>query len=121
VTDDRGAWDAIAKQIFVRGPGERTVTAQPIECPVTADPKPVTLDVRVPSWARAPYAATLDVPAGQCPGAVFSTPDDVDFELGNDLGEKDAWGRPLNTVTFEFTITGSSSGTTTPSLTAAWQ
>jgi len=121
VTDDRGAWDAIAKQIFVRGPGERTVTAPPIDCPVTADPKPVTLDVRVPSWARAPYTATLDVPAGQCPGAVFSTPDDVDFNLGNDLGEKDAWGRPLNTVTFEFTITGSSSGTTTPSLTAAWQ
>ena len=120
VTDDRGAFDAVAKQIFVRGPGERTVTPAPIACPLTVEPKPVTIDVLVPSWAEPAYTATLDVPTGECPGAVFSEPTFEAVTPGNDLGEKDAWGRPLKTVTFEFTITGASSGTTTPSLTAAW-
>ncbi len=74
----------------------------------------------MPSWARAGLAATLDVATGECPGATFSEPAFKEVTPGNGLGQKDAWGRPLNTATFEFTVTGASSGTTTPSLTASW-
>ena len=64
-------------------------------------------------------------PAGDCflhlsPGATFSAAAFESITAGNSLGEKDAWGRPLDTMTFRFEIAGSSSGTTTPSLTARW-
>ena len=126
-TNDRGQKGGHARAIYVRGPGSKQTTLSAetggdVPCPDTAETITVTVGVRVPSWAKSPFAAGFTIPAGGCPGADKEfVPGSLRLLQGNQGNHQDAWGRPENTLEFKFTVNdGGGTGSMNPGVTASW-
>jgi hypothetical protein len=120
VANSRGGVSAFSRLLFVRGPGSTTVDVDPVACPGPGQSVPVSVSVRVPSWARMPAQVAFTLPTGTC-GATASPARGVAVTPGNAGNHRDAWGRAQSTLRFSFDLSdGSGTGTVTPSVTAGW-
>jgi PKD domain len=127
VTNERGQKGGEARAIYVRGPGSKQTTLLAetgieVDCPGASQSFAVTVHIRVPSWAKSPFSAGFTIPAGGCPGATKTfVPGSLRLLQGNQGNHTDAWGRPENTLEFEFTVSdGGGTGSMNPGVTAAW-
>jgi hypothetical protein len=120
VANSRGGVGAFGRLLFVRGRGSTTVDVDPVACPGPGQSVPVSVSVRVPSWARMPAQVAFALPTGTC-GATASPARDLAITPGNAGNHRDAWGRKESTLRFSFDLSdGSGTGTVTPSLSADW-
>ena len=126
-TNDRGQKGGHTRAIYVRGPGSKQTTLSAetggnVPCPDTPETITVTVHIRVPSWAKSPFSAGFTIPAGGCPGATKTfVPGSLRLLQGNQGNHTDAWGRPENTLEFEFTVSdGGGTGSMNPGVTASW-
>ena len=81
VANSRGGVSAFGP-LFVRGPGSATVEVVPVACPGPGHSVPVSVSVRVPSWARMPAQVAFALPTGTC-GATASPARDLAITPGN--------------------------------------
>jgi hypothetical protein len=92
----------------------------PVACPSPGQSVPVSVSVRVPSWARMPAQVAFALPTGTC-GATASPARALAITPGKAGNHRDAWGRKESTLRFSFDLSdGSGTGTVTPSVTAGW-
>jgi hypothetical protein len=120
VANSRGGVSAFGRLLFVRGPGSTTVDVDPVACPGPGESVPVSVSVRVPSWARLPAQAGFVLPTGPC-GATVSPARGLSITPGNAGHHRDAWGRRESTLRFSFDLSdGTGTGTVSPSVTAGW-
>jgi hypothetical protein len=92
----------------------------PVACPGPGQSVPVSVSVRVPSWARMPAQVAFALPTGTC-GATASPARDLAITPGKAGNHRDAWGRKESTLRFSFDLSdGTGTGTVTPSVTAGW-
>ena len=120
VRNSRGQVNAFGREVFVRGPGSATFNGGAVACPGPGVTTPVTVRLRVPSWAKLPANVSYSIPAGPC-GADASGARDLTITPGNDGDHKDAWGRDESTLSFTFDLSdGTGTGTVDPVVTANW-
>jgi PKD domain len=120
VRNARGQVNAFGREVFVRAPGSATFNGGAVPCPGPGETIPVTVRLRVPSWARLPAQVSYSIAAGPC-GADASGARDLTITPGNDGDHKDAWGRDESTLEFTFDLSdGTGSGTVDPVVTASW-
>ncbi len=120
IANSRGGVSAFGRLLFVRGPGSTTVDVDPVACPGPGATVPVSVSVRVPSWARMPAQVSFALPTGPC-GASASPARDLTITPGNAGNHRDGWGRRESTLRFSFDLSdGTGTGTVTPSVTAGW-
>jgi PKD domain len=120
VANSRGGVSAFGRLLFVRGPGSATVDIDPVACPGPGASVPVSVSVRVPSWARMPAQVGFALPSGPC-GATASAARDLAITPGNAGNHRDTWGRRESTLRFSFDLSdGTGTGTVSPSVTAGW-
>ena len=120
VRNARGNVSAFGHELFVRGPGSATFTGDAVTCPDPGETAPVTVRVRVPSWAKLP--ASVSYTFSESCGAGVSDARDLAITPGNAGNHKDAWGRNESTLAFTFDITSGMTPPVTvePSVTASW-
>jgi hypothetical protein len=120
VRNARGQTSAFGRELFVRGPGTATFDGDAVACPSPGVTTPVTVRLRVPSWAKLPAQVSYTIPPGPC-GADASDARNLTITPGNTGNHKDAWGRDESTLQFTFDLSdGTGSGTVEPSVTASW-
>ena len=120
VRNARGQVNAFGREVFVRAPGSATFNGGAVACPGPGITTPVTVRLRVPSWARFPASVSYSIPPGPC-GADTSDARDLTITPGNDGDHKDAWGRNESTLSFTFDLSdGTGTGTVDPVVTAIW-
>ncbi len=119
VRNSRGQTSAFGRELFVRGPGTTTITGDAVACPGPGVTAPVTVRLRVPSWAKLPRVTYTF--AETCGGEV-SDARNIAITPGNAGNHKDAWGRNESTLQFTFDITSGAAppASVTPSVTASW-
>ncbi len=120
VRNSRGQTSAFGRELFVRGPGTATFDGDAVACPGPGVTTPVTVRLRVPSWARLPANVSYTIPPGPC-GADATDARNLTITPGNTGNHKDLWGRNESTLQFTFDLSdGTGTGTVTPSVTASW-
>ena len=121
VRNSRGQTSAFGRELFVRGPGTANYTGAAVACPGPGVTTPVTVQLRVPSWAKLPASVRYEIPPGPCGADASPTARDLTITPGNAGNHKDVWGRNESTLQFTFDLSdGAGSGTVTPSVTASW-
>ena len=120
VRNARGDVSSYGQDVFIRGPGSLTTNGGAVRCPNPGETIPVTVRVRVPSWAKLPAQVGYTIASGPCaPDA--SGARDLTITPGNTGDHKDAWGRSESTLQFSFDLSdGTGTGTVDPSVTASW-
>ena len=114
VRNSRGQTSAFGRELFVRGPGTATFDGDAVACPGPGVTTPVTVRLRVPSWAKLPANVSYTIPPGPC-GADATDARDLTITPGNTGNHKDLWGRNESTLQFTFDLSdGTGSGTVDP-------